>query len=80
MVLFEQSTFARLHPSLLAFLGMVVPENVQDSVSDKKRHFVVKSTRMVGRLSLSHCGTQNDIAEEKRMIVSVGLRTVGPAR
>ena len=33
---------------------MVVSENVQNSMGDEKRHFVVKSTRMFGSLALRH--------------------------
>jgi hypothetical protein len=80
MMFFQERTLARLHAYFVGVVGVVVTEHVQHSVCHEQSQLVIEAAGMFGGLSLGHRRAQHDVTQQQGVIVTVGLRTVGPAR
>ena len=73
--LFENAVLQPEHLLLLLRLGVVVAEEVQDTVDREHREFVVEGASCLFGLTLRESGTDHDVAEDRR----TGFRGVGAA-
>lgn len=60
----EQRGFASLHGDPLDVIGMIVTEHMQHSMRDQKSQFVDEVSGMRGRLTSSHGGAHDDVAQQ----------------
>lgn len=73
----KEGRLATLHGDTFLGIGVIVTQNVENTVRHEQGQFVVDRSRMRWGLSTCHGGTHDDIAQEKRMIVAIGVGAVG---
>jgi hypothetical protein len=79
MVQYQKFALASLHCRSLGWLVVIVTEDVQHTVNNEQRQFVIDGAGVLGRLPCGDRRTDDDVTQQQGHVGRVGRGSVGTA-